>query len=224
MKKYFCILAACMIMQVATGQTVSAVYLFDEFVEGKVYYQNGQIAKTSLNIELLQNTVVMLSEKKEILSLTDPSNIRMIALDQRFFVYRNNRLMEVLELGTISLLLHRRTELWDKRERPAGAYGVETAAGSIQQYTSFEGHPGAVLGINDASILKSTNVVENNTIYVEKDGKLSILKNLKTLTKWLSKEQAASLERYCESLGLGYETEADAKNLIRYANSLITGE
>jgi len=230
MKKCLCLLVACMIIQVAVAQPSTKAHLFNEFSEGKVFYLDGQIGKASLNVDLLQNTVVMLSEGGEIYSLTDPSNVRMIALNQRFFVFKDKKLMELLEIGPINLLVQRRAELWNPKQRPPGAYGLVSETGSVQQYSSLgdygnsTGNRSFTGGVDAAEVLRSSEVIEKNVVYLEKDGALFPMKTMETITTLLSKEQATALEQFCKDYGLGYESEADIKNLIRYANSLIRGE
>jgi|GEM_PF-2762986 hypothetical protein len=230
MKKCLCLLAVGMIIQTAAAQTTKNALLFDEFAEGKIFYLDGQIAKAPLNVDLLQNTVVMLSEGEEIFSLTDPSNVRMVALNQRFFVFKDKKLMELLEIGPINLLVQRRAELWSQKQRPPGAYGVETAAGSIQQYSGMGDYGNTTLnrsftgGVDDVGVLRNAEVIEKNVVYLEKDGVLHPMKTLTAITSLLSVEQAKSLESFSKDHSLGCETEVDIKNLIRYTNSLIKGE
>jgi len=230
MKKCLCLLAACMMVQVAIAQPNTKAHLFSEFAEGKIYYLDGQIAKVPLNIDLLQNTVVMLSEEGELFSLTDPSNVRMIALNQRFFVFKDKRLMELLEIGPINLLVQRRAELWSPKQRPPGAYGVVSETGAVQQYSNLGDYGSSrenrsfTGGVDAAEVLRSSEVIEKNAVYLEKDGELFPMKALKTITTLLSKEQAKAVENFSKDYGLGDKSEADIRNLIRYANSLIKGE
>jgi hypothetical protein len=223
MKKYVYLLAVILMVHTAYAQSAGSRYLFENFEEGKLYYRTGSVAQGRLNVDQIANAIVLAGKDGEILSLTEPQSVDRVVIDNRNFVFRRGLLLELVELGPVSFLVQRRTNEMELRQRPIGAYGVATEAGSIQQYSSINadgGYDAATRNIDGVAVATDITLREADKFFVEKDGRIHEIKNMKVLAKVYTKEQFAQIERFCTEYGLGFKSETALRDIVRYGNTL----
>ena len=91
-----------------------AVYIFDEFTDGTVYFKNGTTSSAKLNYNTLFEEMQFITDKDEILTVANPDDINLVKIGDDFF-YRLRRceFAKLLLNENIMLLTKRKTECTD---------------------------------------------------------------------------------------------------------------
>lgn len=114
-------------------------YLFEDFVEGIVYYDNGKAESAPLNVHLLSN-VLHFSDGENIMVVKDAANIDSVVCGNIKFLRRAN--LYVWQLHQTPRIVIGQTNQCEVNyiNDTGGAYGISTTSASTQNVASFSDH------------------------------------------------------------------------------------
>lgn len=112
-------------------------YLYEDFVDGTVYFSKEQKTKQmKLNVHL-QNCTLHYLEGDKVMQ-ADPRNVEMIQLGNVSFIYMNGELVRLVKtengVGLVELV---KADLDELNKNTSGAYGMSTTSSSVNQIVSI---------------------------------------------------------------------------------------
>ena len=112
-------------------------YLYEDFVDGTVYFSKEQKTKQmKLNVHL-QNCTLHYLEGDKVMQ-ADPRNVEMIQLGDVSFIYMNGELVRLVKtengVGLVELV---KADLDELNKNTSGAYGMSTTSSSVNQIVSI---------------------------------------------------------------------------------------
>ncbi len=131
----------------STFETVSASgyvptttwpYLYEDFVDGTVYFSKEQkTMHLKLNVHL-QNCTLHYLEGDKVMQ-ADPRNVEMIQLGDVSFIYMNGELVRFIKAEEgVALVKLVKADLDELNKNTHGAYGMSTTSSSVNQIVSIE--------------------------------------------------------------------------------------
>ncbi len=124
----------------AMAPSVSAIeishYLFPEFKEGSILMKNGVVAKALLNYNAATEEMVFMQNDK-VLALADVTLIQIdtVYIEDRKFVYRDRKILEVLCSSPYILMAHYKCRVIPPG-KPAG-YGGTSQTSASDSYSGW---------------------------------------------------------------------------------------
>ncbi len=111
-------------------------YLFPQFREGSILMKDGVVNKARLNYNAATEEMVFM-QKDKILALADVTlkQIDTIYIEQRKFIYLDEKIMEVLHRSGYQLLAHYKCRVIPPG-KPAG-YGGTSQTSAVDSYSSW---------------------------------------------------------------------------------------
>lgn len=151
-KLYFSFAIACLFFSnIAFSQTKSEItfdasyYLLPQFTDGTIKMKDGNLAGGKLNYNTVVDEMQFISDKNEILSVADPSQVVLITIGDRKFYYLKNYFFELVADGNILLF----SRIHVKRfEEKIGAYGGTSSTSSITSVSSYTSDNGTLTKLN----------------------------------------------------------------------------
>ena len=211
------------ILDVASGEDLSnrvssgMQYVFPEFTNGVVYFENGRKSGSMLNYNMLLGEMQFV-DKEVVMSLLTLKDIQMIIIDNRKFIpYNESEFCEELITARDVRLCVRRNARSIERSK-VGAYGTATATGSSTSYNSLVGNSNTGKQY-DLTVQSKVLVSTNTTYYLMDKGKYYQIKNQKSFTK-LFPVNSAKIEAYVKEHNTNFKNEDDLEALFAYCSNL----
>lgn len=114
-------------------------YIFEDFVEGIVYYDNGKAESAQLNVHLLSN-VLHFTDGENIMVVKDAARIDSVVCGNIKFLRRANNYVWQLH-ATPRIVIGQTNECEvNYINDGGGAYGISTTSASTQNVSSFSDH------------------------------------------------------------------------------------
>lgn len=118
----------------------SVLYIFPQFEQGIVTYDNGERSGGKINIYLIDQSVRVLGSDGEILLANNNDAISKVNVGNRFFYAGRDGLIEILAFSDeVFFGVIRSTTVTDNAKK--GAYGTVSTTTSIESYTYGENGP-----------------------------------------------------------------------------------
>ena len=113
-------------------------YLYDEFLDGTVFFtENQKVQQAKLNVHLQNCTLHYLEEDKVLQS--NPRNIEKILIGNDTFIYMNGELVRLIKADDKMLLVKLiKADLAALSKGESGAYGMGSEASAVQQLSSIQ--------------------------------------------------------------------------------------
>ncbi|MGM0551357.1 MAG: hypothetical protein ACQESW_09775 [Bacteroidota bacterium] len=115
--------------------TLNAQYLYDEFQNGTIESKQGNQLEATLNYNVVKETVHFV-KGGNILSISEPETIDKIRFASKVFIPVKNHFYELIEDGTLSILLRREPDL-NELKKTTGAYGMDVVTGTAQNLDTY---------------------------------------------------------------------------------------
>ena len=200
---------------VKAGQTIQEVlkpevlYRYPQFVYGKVYILNGQVAEAKLNYNRIIEEIQFIDLRGDTLSLADESTIRLITMNQDSFYFDDGYLELIQDYSVVKMAIRERIRLSDKQK--IGAYGQTNTTTSIETTGGF------------LDSYKRYNVVSNENLVLqwEKQYYLSakrghfFIANKKNVLKEFGDHRKA-LQDFLDKNNLNFKKEEDIRKLCEF--------
>jgi hypothetical protein len=148
-KFYYTLIIACLLYStLAYSQTKSDLvidttsFLLPKFVDGTMKMKDGNMAGGKMNYNTVLDEMQFISDKNEILSVSDPSAVTLVVIGDRKFYYLKSYFFELVADGNILLF----SRIHVKRfEEKIGAYGGTSSTSSITSVSSYTSDIGTVI-------------------------------------------------------------------------------
>ena len=237
MKKiiYPLLLVACLTMQlhaqsrqeikkIEAGQNLEQyvsselLYIFEDFEDGAIVYNNGAGSRGKLNYNLLIGEMQFIDPvTNEILSLANVREVSAVSIAKRFFVpfhIYNGEFMEVLAEGTNWLAVKRKTiAIPYGKEGPYGAVFANSSIESVQNIS----HSGMQYNI---PVSNYQSISSQKLYYLVYNGKETLVKNEKSILNTYPRSQRPIIEQFIKDNNIDTKEEADLVRLIHFCNQL----
>jgi hypothetical protein len=196
----------------------NVVYIFPDFIEGKVFFDNGATSTAKLNYNTLVSEMQFLDKDGYILSLANPQDVTYITIDKKIFYYAMNKAFAELIVNSdnIKLCVKRRTEYTETKAK--GAYGQSNATSAVINVNTLrnsvrENNP------NELSVLHDLHFTIKDEFLLEKNGKFTKISNAKSFIK-IFPQYKDDINRFVESNKTNFKDEQDLIKLTNYCIQL----
>lgn len=232
MKKYLILLLLCpcwifaqdgQVVQVTVGDDLNdkvsthLQYLFPEFSNGEVYFQDAPKGGGMLNYNMLQGEMQFVNNN-EVMTLANIRNVAMVNINNRKFYPFNNKEFteELLTTDKIQLRVRRKGSAVNYAQK--GAFGMSSSTSSISSYSSIAGIGGDQQ--YELSVMRDVLVTLKYYYYlVGSNGKYTQIKNVKTFTKQFPAHRT-QIEAFVKEHNIRFDKENDLKALLAYCCEL----
>ena len=138
------------VMTIKAGEDISAlnghIYKYPQFAHGKVYFNDGSIARSKMNFNLLLEAIQFIDEKGDTLALANETTIRYLTVGIDTFFVHEGYLQLLSTYGDIKLATKQKIKFLD--EKNIGAYGLSTSTHTIDNYNTLRAYNTYTLKIN----------------------------------------------------------------------------
>lgn len=195
------------------SQATYGQFLFNEFSDATIYYNNGLHTQEKINYNLVESSLYFIDKKdneKKIASQT--GNISSIKIADREYVFHQNELKEYYG-GTPDIWV--KFKFKGRLKAPTVGYGGSGDIASVNTYTNFqEGGQYSSLKKNE---FEMTSIL--HCYWIQKERKIYKIDSFKQLLK-LYNPCSDILQHYINDKKTDFEDVAAVVALIRYAESL----
>lgn len=200
------------VITIKAGEDVSAlykhIYKYPVFTTGTVYFNDGTIARSKMNFNLLLEAMQFINNKGDTLALDDENTIRQITVGADTFFFHEGYLQLVSTYGKTELVARQKIKFLN--EKNIGAYGLSTATHTIDNYNTLR-----AFGTYSLKLNKDLLYSKEKRYYFNKGDHVFIAANKKNILKKFSDKEKL-IENYLENYAVNYNNEEDLKNLFRY--------
>ena len=197
---------------IKAGEDVSVlykhIYKYPEFAHGKVNFNDGTVAGSNMNFNLLLEAMQFIDEKGDTLALANENTIKYISIGQDTFYFHEGYLQLVSTYGNTELVIKQKIKFTD--EKNIGAYGIPTSTHTIDNYNTLRANNTYSLKLN-----KDLVYSKERKSYFNKGDRDFIIVNKKNLLKMFSNKKAI-IEDYLKQTDVDFNKEDDLKSLFHY--------
>jgi hypothetical protein len=128
------------------------IYLYPEFIRGKVYFKNGDTPEPTLNLNLLTGDMQYIGLNNDTLSMANPLELDYLTIGSDTFYFNEGYLKIIAGGPSARLATMQRIKFADNQ--PIGAYGLPSSAATIKPYQTYA-HTGQIhrLALNEDLLL-----------------------------------------------------------------------
>jgi len=210
------------VVEAASGEDVSKKvstqfqYLFPEFTDGDVFFNGMPRSSGKLNYNMLIGEIHFIDNNKQILALANVNNVIYVKIENRkFYPFKNNEFTEELMTTPRCQLTVRYTGKVAQHGKKV-AYGGSSATSSVTSYSS-------VAGANrqyELSVIEDVLVtVDSYYYFLTKNGRYTIIRNVKAFTK-LFPEHKAIIETFAKENKIRFNNKEELITLLEYCSKL----
>lgn len=184
----------------------SHVYRYPQFVQGKVYYNDGTIAAGNMNLNFFSGAMQFINVKGDTLAM-DENNIRFVAVEKDTFYFNDENYFERVEnYSAGKLLSFQILKLAD--EKSTGAYGISTSTHRIDNYNTLRAYAQYTLQLN-----RNLVFTKEKHYYFRYGSGTFLLANRKNVLKAFSNKKT-EVENYIIQNNVDISQEDDLKKLF----------
>jgi hypothetical protein len=200
------------VITIKAGEEVSAlyehIYKYPLFSAGTVYFNDGTIARSKMNLNLLLEVMQFINDKGDTLALDDENTIKHITVGADTFFFQEGYLQLVSTYGKTELVTRQKIKFLN--EKNIGAYGISTATHTIDNYNTLR-----AFGTYSLKLNKDLIYSKEKKFFFSKGNDGFILANKKNILRMFSSKKSL-VEKYLEEQKLDFNNEEDLKNLFAY--------
>ncbi|MDR2651710.1 MAG: hypothetical protein LBC68_05290, partial [Prevotellaceae bacterium] len=192
----------------------NAVYIFPDFIKGKVFFDNGATSTADLNYNTLLSEMQFLDKDSNILSLANPQDVTYITVGKKVFYYVSDKAFGELIVNSdnIKLCVKRRTEYTETKSQ--GAYGQSNITSAITNINSLNQFKHSEL-----SVFRDLEFIIKDEFLLEKNGKFTKISNAKSFVKAFPNYKE-EITRFVETNKTNFKNEKDLIKLTNYCIQL----
>ena len=113
------------------------IYVFDNYPEGRIRLNNGEVYTGKLNINTMDQSLRVISDTGDTISISNEKLVEVVSSGNNFFRKFNIGYIQYVNTnGEVSLGLHRTMKLGS--EKLQGAYGGSNEVSSIQKIANYD--------------------------------------------------------------------------------------
>lgn len=200
----------CILSNVSAQEKIKEGFLFDQFKNGNIYYQDGrQFINIPLNYNLITHQFVFIDKKdgNQEKEFTEPGMIVAIEIDKRTFLPPSEGATEIIQAEPPFYVSYEGTI----RKTKATSYGGETMTASVDTYSQIRG-VGTIGGTEGTK----QSLAATNKVYKIKVGKKNKRFSSKKDFLKLFPEKKEALEKYIEEQKIDFENVDQVLGLYNY--------
>ncbi|MDR2125956.1 MAG: hypothetical protein LBP63_03910 [Prevotellaceae bacterium] len=189
----------------------NAVYIFPDFMEGKVFFKNGTVTSANLNYNTLTEEMQFVDDKENILTISNPQDIDYVIIDAKVFYYVSGKKFgELLTINDeVKLVVKRKTKISDVLAK--GAYGQVNTTFSVTSVVPTRQY--------DIGILRDLTFNIIDEFLLEQNEKFSKITGIKSFLKIFPKYKD-DISKFAESNNINFKNEKDLIKLTNYCTQL----
>ncbi len=185
------------------------LYVFDTYQDGRISFNNGEHYLEKLNINTLTQTIRIISQKGDTISISTENNIDIVSSGGQFFKKTNNLYVQILNTSSqISLGLVRIMSIG--KEKLEGAYGASMETSSVDKINLIDQD---IRFGNNKSII-DVEYTYNQVIYLLAKNKM-LIANKKNFEKIFPKQKVL-ISKYLEENNVKFSNKEDVILLFNY--------
>jgi hypothetical protein len=189
------------------------IFVFDHYLEGRIRLNNGEVYTGKLNISTLNQTLRVISETGDTISISNEKLVEVVSSGNYFFRKFNIGYIQYLNTnGEVSLGLHRTMKLGS--EKLQGAYGGSNEVSSIQKIATID-VDSRVEKISGTAELRYTYT---ETLFLMKDNKYYPA-NKRNFERMFSSLKS-KINQYVDENKLSFSKKEDLVTLFNYLAKL----
>lgn len=204
------LLPVCITAQ--TGEDNSK-YLFEEFQDSYIYYNDGRVFSVPLNFDLAKGIYVFIDENKEENEFTDPDQVIAMHVKERIFLMSRGKATEVIQAEPKFHVFYSAL----KKQAPSDiSYGGTSETASVDSYKRLGGK-GLISGIQSDNRI----VADVSKSYEARIGKRDrSFYNQRSFVRSFPKEKRAAIDTYIEEKEVDFNSTEQVLELYQYATEL----
>ena len=204
------LLPVCITAQ--TGKDNSK-YLFEEFQDSYIYYNDGRVFSVPLNFDLAKGIYVFIDENKEENEFTDPDQVIAMHVKERIFLMSRGKATEVIQAEPKFHVFYSAL----KKQAPSDiSYGGTSETASVDSYKRLGGK-GLISGIQSDNRI----VADVSKSYEARIGKRDrSFYNQRSFVRSFPKEKRAAIDTYIEEKEVDFNSTEQVLELYQYATEL----
>ncbi len=190
----------------------STPYLFPQFTEGTIVFKDGSTHTGMLNYNSAVDEMQFIGPNEQILSFAEPEKVATVTIANRRFMNHQNRFVEILVAGPISLFLRIHQKRFAEK---IGAYGGASGTTSIDSYSSYKGNDGRYtdLSPNEAVTYKAEYL-----FYLLRGDKMKMVLTKSELLKYFPSVKEL-LKQEMEQQNVKFDDVESVKRIISWINT-----
>lgn len=189
-------------------------YLFPEYIQGTVLFDNGSAASAKLNYNCMDQRMFFMESDSVVLAFAEPAKILLVTIAERRFINgKNGAFFEQVPAGDGFFYIR-----WSSRivsTKKASAYGSYSSTTAI---TNLGGFVSGGRYIDLKSNEKISSRITANFFLKIKNSYKSI-DSVKALTK-LYKGYESDIERFVTEQHIDFNQASDIARVVEYCNTL----
>lgn len=217
MKTKVIFICLCLIASLSLSAQSSGgrAFLLKEFTKGKAYYKKGGASSSKFNYDVIDQKMLFLDDKDELMDLLTPSDFSSIVIGDRTFVYaKGGAFYEKVPIADSFLYIKWTGQIFRKT---VGAYGQtsETSALSYVDEVFMNDNSKVGLEVDD-----NTNIVQlTSQYYLRIKNSYKDFRSFDALAK-LFREHDVKIKEFVASNQLSFKNIEDVKSAVAYCYEL----
>ena len=200
------------VVTIKAGEDVSIlnehIYKYRGFTPGKVYFNDGTVARSKMNFNLWLETILFIDEKGDTLALANENTVKYLTMGTDTFFVHEGYLQLISNYGNIKLATRQKIKFLD--EKNIGAYGLSTSTHTIDNYNTLRAYNTYTLKVN-----KDLVYSKEKKYYFSKGNDDFVTVNKKNVLKMFPHKKKLT-EDYLKEHEIAWDSEHDLKNLFGY--------
>ncbi|MDR1984138.1 MAG: hypothetical protein LBQ28_04880 [Prevotellaceae bacterium] len=195
----------------------NVLYLFPEFIQGKVFFKNGATSTAKLNYNTLIGEMQFLDKENNILAIANPQDVAYVLIDKKVFYYVSGKRFAQLLVNNddIKLCVSRHSEYYETKAQGAYGQSLATAAISEMKYLLDKKN----INVNQLAVYRDVTYTIKDEFLLEKDGKFTKVNNVKSFIKIFPKYKE-DISKYVATHKTNFKNEQDLIKLTNYCIQL----
>jgi hypothetical protein len=189
------------------------LYLYPAFIDGQVYFKNGNVVPAKLNYNHYFAHIQFIATKGDTLNLADAGTVRYIKIGTDTFYYDKMYLQQLKGNSAIKLAVQERIKVLDKQK--IGGYGQPTSVSAIDSYDRYQ---------NSNQLFK---LALNETVLLSKEKKFYLgdqfnhfmLLNKKNIYKLFSPKEK-EIANYLKERSINFDQQDDVSKVFEFLSQL----
>jgi len=204
------------------GQEVflSNGFIFPDFKMGTVVFNNGSLVAAPLNYNCFKNEMIFKNQDSTVMTLADPSAIKVIKIGERFFVYSGlGAFYEEIQAGdTFFYIQWRQQQFEDGKLVDNGGYsGASALSGGLANVGVINGQ-GAGNYANLRLDMKY-DVKDDNLYFIKVKERYRSFNSAKTLSKFF-KGHELEIDAFAKEQNINFIKPADIGKIVEFCSKL----
>ena len=210
MKLFSFSLVLFLVLNIVYAQQVDPLSrLFSEFKDGETHLNDGRVIPGKFNYNMQLDEIEFISATGEILSIADNNSIKKVIIDNRTFVFLENRgYFEILSDSVCKLLVKRQMKIIPKGKK--GAYGMTNHTSQISEFGPIFSNEGTRTYNN----IRVSVALTENMYYIHTSTALVKIHNKNSVYKAFP-ESKQKLQVFFENEKIDFKNENHLKELIK---------